>query len=213
MPITALIERLHDFYGPLPNPPKDLFQFFVWEVLSRDVLPARRDLAWQALHRIPALTPDALFRAAPKKLADAVGLIGGSRDERLDVLRAGASEFRRRRGLETRVERPSSLIDAARALRLAPLDRSSRHRALLFVSGFPTLPIDRGIARVAARLGLAATDRVRDVRRSLTALLPSDIETRQRAAVYLAHHATHACAAVAPHCPVCPLRESCPAAR
>ena len=64
------------------NRPPIPFQFFLWEILSRDALPARRDLAWQALRRIPALTPDAVSRAASKELLDAVALAGPHRDER-----------------------------------------------------------------------------------------------------------------------------------
>lgn len=214
MSLPPRIEQLHAFYGAVPAPPKDLFAFFVWEVLSRDVLPARRDLAWQALHRIPALTPDAMFRAAPKKLVEAVALIGSARDERLDLLRKGVAELRRYREIATRVERPQSMRDALRALqRVTPLDRPARHRALLFVAGFRMMPVDRGIARVAVRLGLTSSERAGRTRRALAALLPADLDAYRAAAVYLGHHASHACAAVAPHCHVCPLRLECPSAR
>ena len=56
------LDALHAVYGPLAHPPADLFGFYVWEVISEGALPARRDLAWLALKRIPALTPDAMFR-------------------------------------------------------------------------------------------------------------------------------------------------------
>ena len=40
---------------------------------------SRRDLAWTALRKIPALTPDAMFLAPVKELGDAVGLTGVAR--------------------------------------------------------------------------------------------------------------------------------------
>jgi hypothetical protein len=44
-----VIHGLRDFYGLQATPPADLFQFRVWEILADQALPARRDLAWQAL--------------------------------------------------------------------------------------------------------------------------------------------------------------------
>lgn len=214
MSIGAIVAKLHDFYGPVSRPPHGLFAFVVWEVISAGNPSARRDLAWQALHRIPALTPDAMYRAKPASVSEALSTLGSSRDERLAALREAVFHFRRHRELEHRVERPASLLDAVRALTTIPgLDRAARDRALLFVSGFRLLPVDRGVARVGARMGLAASDGRRAVRQSLTAQLSADDRAYQQAAIYLAHHAEHACTAVAPHCTVCPLREACPAAR
>jgi endonuclease III len=219
--LANVIRALRAFYGLLPAPPEDLFAFFVWEVISRHALPARRDLAWHAIKRIPALTPDAMFRAAPKKLQDAIGLAGPHRDERLEQLREGTAVFRRHREFETRVEpprhdgdSPRRLFDAARALADVPhLESAGRHRALLFVGRFRVLPVDDGMARVAARLGLAPVASVRAARRALTGALPPDIDAYRDAALYLAHHAEHACIAHGPHCHVCPLAVECPAAR
>ncbi len=214
MSLQETIRELRAFYGLLPTPPEDLFAFFVWEVISHNALSAKRDLAWQALKRIPALTPDAMFRAAPKKLDDAIGLAGPHKDERLEKLRAGIGEFRRHREFENRVERPRGrLFDAARALADIPhLEQAGRHRALLFVGKFRVLPVDEGIARVAARLGVAPAGSIRAARHALAGALPRDIDAYRDATLYLGHHATHACVAHAPHCHVCPLSASCPAA-
>jgi endonuclease III len=209
------IRDLRSFYGLLPSPPEDLFAFFVWEVISDGAPSARRDLAWQALKRIPALTPDAMFRAQPKKLDEAIGLAGPHKDQRLEKLRAGIGELRRHREFENLVEPPRGrLFAAARALaRIPHLDRAARHRALLFVGKFRVLPVDDGVARVAFRLGLAREGTVRAARRALAAELPPDIDAYREATLYLGHHATHACVAQAPHCHVCPLNAGCPAAR
>ena len=94
------LEALRAFYGPLPAPPGDVFACAVWELLSAHAFPVRRDQAWQALRRLPALTPDSLFRTSTKTLQEAVGLAGGSADERVDRLRAVAGEIRRVGGVQ-----------------------------------------------------------------------------------------------------------------
>ena len=93
--LERLIEALHRFYGPLPPPPHDPFMLFVWEVLSVHSTPYRRDAALAALKRIPALTPDAMWRAPQKKLEESVTLAGPYTENRLTALRAGVEVFRR----------------------------------------------------------------------------------------------------------------------
>ena len=73
---TACSAALRAFYGPLAPPPQELFAFFVWDVVSARTLPARRDMAWQALKRLPALTPDAMFRASKDDLETALAAVG-----------------------------------------------------------------------------------------------------------------------------------------
>ena len=222
------IQRLREFYGLLPTPPADLFQFFLWEILSRDAIPARRDLAWLALKRIPALTPDAIARTKAGDLLDAIGQAGPYRDDRLDVMRAVVGEFKRHRDeMRDADDTSAGLRRAARPLkRLTPLDVSVRRRALLFAAGFMVMPVDDEIARVVNRLSgaeaivPAGTERPHDRRRAQRAArrwlvdrLPRQIETYQATALYLRHHAQHTCIAFGPHCTVCPLREDCVAGR
>src|SRR5688572_4204378 len=95
--LTNAVHALRTFYGRLPAPPEDLFQFFVWEILSATSLPARRDHAWNALKKIPALTPDAMFRAPAKALLDAVALGGPHREHKVEQLRATVDVFKRHR--------------------------------------------------------------------------------------------------------------------
>jgi len=113
----GVLTALAAFYGPLAPPPKDLFAFFVWDVISTRALPARRDIAWQALRRLPALTPDAMFRAPKDDLKAAIDGLGAFED-RLESLRAGSGHFRRHRDLSDRVAGP--MLGAARALADVP---------------------------------------------------------------------------------------------
>jgi endonuclease III len=227
---------LREFYGLLPQPPSDPFQFFLWEILSADSLPARRDLAWHALRRIPALTPDAVFRAPQEALQEVAALIGPKRDERIELLRATTGEFKRNRDvLERDALRAAGVKKAARAFRrLAHLPRETVDRALLYAGRFPVLPVDDATARVVARIegtaipisqgsegfilkralwGGELRKQRRRARATLASALPRDVDAYRDAVLYLRHHAQHTCLAVAPHCKVCPLSPECQFAR
>jgi endonuclease III len=227
-----LIPKLREFYGLLPQPPSDPFQFFLWEILSADALPARRDLAWQALRRLPALTPDAMARTPPKELLDVMRLIGPSPDERIERIRTTTGEMKRQRDrFDPDKLRTNGLLHAARTFRgLAHLPPDLVDRALLYAGSYPVLPLDDGAARVVARLegtaiapshgaegftlkralyaGQLRAQR-RRARKRLAAMLPCEVDVYRDAVLYLRHHSHNTCLAVAPHCKVCPLLSGC----
>ena len=87
--LEALLNALQKFYGVLPPPPRDPFTLFVWEVLSVHSTPQKRDAALAALKRIPAMTPDSMYRAPQKKLEQCVKLAGPYSENRLQALRTG----------------------------------------------------------------------------------------------------------------------------
>jgi endonuclease III len=207
-----VIAALKQFYGLQPTPPVDLFQFFVWEVLSEHALPARRDLAWQALRRLPALTPDAVFRTPAKDLLDAVGTAGPNREDKVERIRALVGEFKRHRdALRADTLSRAGIVSVGRALRrLEQVPSPARARAMLFSVGRTVLPVDEEVNRVISRLMGAPENRRRPLsRRWLAARLSRDLTTYREAVIYLRHHAQHTCLRIAPHCNVCPLRETC----
>jgi endonuclease III len=210
---TRLIETLHEFYGLQPTPPAELFQFFVWEILSEQALPARRDLAWQALRRLPALTPDAMFRVPAKDLLEVVGTAGPHREEKVERMRAVVGEFKRHRDLlSAEAFTRLGTLGVARALRrLEHASSAARARALLFAAGRTLLPIDEDANRVISRL-MGAPDNRRGARarRWLSERLRPELATYRDAIIYIRHHALQTCVKVAPHCSVCPLRHDCP---
>jgi endonuclease III len=207
----AALER---FYGLLPSPPHDPFAFFVWEVLSVQAPPARREAAFAALKRAHALTPDAVARAPRARLEAAVGLTGSYLEPRLHALRVAVDLFRRNPRLPADIAGP--LPRARRVLEPFPhLDEGATHRMLLFAGKFPALPVDARIRRVASRLGYAARRREANrpaagLRRVLEGELAPDAAARQHAWIYLAHHAVATCTEGDPHCTVCPLLADCP---
>ena len=215
--LCEILERLRVFYGPLPGPPHDPFAMYVWEVMNFHSVPGKREAALAALRRIPALTPDSIWKAPAGKLEAAANLAGPYMDERVRALRAGADVFRRHPDLSRRVA--SSMLQGRRALRVLPqLGESGTHRMLLYAGGHAILPVDSHLARVALRLGLAEThgkvrQQVRSVRRALAAVVPAELDTRRRAVLLLEHHGQATCAEFDPHCHICPLRAECATGR
>ena len=213
MSLASAVDALRQFYGRLPDPPNDPFAYFVWEVLAAESAPPKRDAAFLALKKIPALTPDAMHRAAPAKIATAVALAGPYRERRLDALMAGIDRFRRTPDLPRTVRGP--LTAARRALRPVPaLGISGAWRLLLFAGNHPIVPVDAKLERVASRIGYAPETadprlRARAIRRTLAAELPADLETIRRTVLYLSHHGSVTCLEREPHCGVCPLGRDC----
>jgi len=212
--LEGFIDRLHDFYGPLPSLPRDPFMLFLWEVLSVHSSTRRRDAALAALKRIAALTPDTMWRAPQKKLEESVGLAGPYVEQRLQSLRTGVEMFRRSPDLTAVIRGP--LPAARRALKGMPqMGEGGAYRMLLFGADHPVLPVDARVSRVARRLGYGDahadfTRTARSVREAVGAELPAEAGAYRRAFLYLAHHGATTCTEADPHCPICPLLSDCP---
>jgi endonuclease-3 len=212
--LERLINALETFYGLLPSPPRDPFTLFVWEVLSAHSSPRKRDAALAALKRARALTPDAMWRAPQKVLADSVALAGPYLDERLRALRTGVDVFRRSPDLAAVIRGP--LPAARRAIKPLPqLGETGAHRMLLIAADHRVLPVDARVCRVARRLGYGEPresfrHQARSVQEHLVRELPSTIDSYRRAFLYVSHHGGATCTEADPHCTVCPLLPECP---
>ena len=212
--LERLVAALHNFYGALPMPPRDPFTLFVWEVLSVHSTPRKRDAALAALRRIPALTPDAMWRAPQKKLEESVKLAGPYSENRLAALRTGVDVFRRSPKLPAVIRGP--LLAARRALKPLPqLGETGAHRMLLLAADQQILPVDARVSRVGRRLGYGEANdefrkQARSVQDALTRELPPSVDAFRRAFLYLSHHGAATCTEADPHCPVCPVLKDCP---
>jgi endonuclease III len=212
--LETLIDALRTFYGALPPPPRDPFTLFVYEVLAVHSTPRKRDAALAALKRIPALTPDAMWRAPQKKLEESVRLAGPYTENRLTALRTGVDLFRRTPTLAAVIRGP--LPAARRAIKPLPqLGETGAHRMLLFAAGHRILPVDARVSRVGRRLGYGESDpefkkQARSVQEAMTCELSPSVDAFRRAFVYLSHHGAVTCTEADPHCPVCPLLKDCP---
>ncbi len=198
--LERLIDELRQFYGLLPTPPSDAFMMFVWEVLSFQAPPLKRDAAFGALKRNPSLTPDSMAKVAPKKLEQSVALSGSYLEQRLRALKTGITLFQRHPDLPATIRGP--LPEAQEALSTLPhMGEGGADRMLLFAADHRVLPMDAGVWRLVRRLGY---DDVPD------AELPETLDAYRRASIYLSHHAAATCTDKDPHCHVCPLRSDCP---
>jgi endonuclease III len=212
--LEQILAALHTFYGALPMLPRDPFTLFVWEVMSVRATPRKRDAALAALKRMRALTPDAMWRAPARKLAESVALAGPYTEQRLQALRTGVELFRRSPRLPATIRGP--LASARRALKPFPqLGETGAHRMLLFAADHAVLPVDAGVSRVARRLGYGEVhENVRTQARSVQTALVRDLPCSpgefRRAYLYLSHHGAATCTESDPHCPVCPLLRECP---
>lgn len=195
--------ELREFYGLLPTPPSDPFALFVWEMLSFQSTPQKRALAFAALKRHRALTPDSMAKIAQKKLEDSVKLAGAPFEQRLRALRAGVSVFQRHPDLAETLKGP--LPSAEESLSVLPhMADGGAQRMLLFAGGHRVLPMDVGTTRVVRRLGYEdAPD----------AELPHRLEVYRRVSIYFTHHAVSTCTESDPHCRICPLRDECRSAQ
>jgi endonuclease III len=179
--------------------------------------PRKRDAALAALKRIPALTPDSMWRAPQKKLEESVGLAGPYVEQRLRSLRTGVEMFRRSPDLTARIRGP--LPAARRALKGIPqMGEGGAYRMLLFAADQPVLPVDARVSRVARRLGYGDAHgdfarTARSVRDAVGGELPAEGAAYRRAFLYLAHHGGATCTEADPHCPICPLLPDCPTGR
>ncbi len=212
--LEAILDALQTFYGALPPPPRDPFTLFVWEVLSVHSTPRKRDASLAALKRIPAMTPDSMWRAPQKKLEQSVKLAGPYFENRLQALRTGCELFRRAPQLPAIIRGP--LPAARRALKPLPqLGETGAHRMLLFAADHPILPVEARISRVGRRLGYgeAAPDfrkQARSVQEAMVKELPASADAYRRAFLYLSHHGGATCTESDPHCIICPLVKDCP---
>jgi len=212
--LDSIVATLHTFYGALPSPPRDPFTLFVWEVLSVHSTPQKRDAALASLKRIPALTPDSMWRAPQKKLQDSVTLAGPYAENRLRALRTGVDMFRRNPSLTQTVRGP--LTPARRALKGLPqMGEGGAYRMLLFAADHPILPVDARVSRVVVRLGFCEaqkdfTKTARAVREALAPELGDSLDAYRQAFLYLSHHGGATCTERDPHCAVCPLLSDCP---
>ena len=214
----ALVAKLKRRYGTLQPPPADFFQQFVWQVLFNHSTAKKRDVAFGGLKRLGALTPDGMWHAPPKALAECVHRAGPFGEYRLMALRKGVEIFRRDPAL---LDAPTGPVPKA-LRRLKMLPRMSgdgpAYCMLLFAGGQPVLPVNARVARVATRLGYgelatAFPKIAKSIRQAMGPELGHRVAAYRDAYVYFEHHGTVVCTETDPQCDKCPLLKDCPSGR
>jgi len=212
--LQRLVGRLKKFHGAVPAPPSDPFALFVWQVLFNHSTPKKRDAAVAGLKRLRALTPDGMWNASPKALAECVHRAGPFGEYRMMALRKGVEVFRRDLDLPGALAGP--VPAALRKLKVLPRMSGDgpAYCMLLFAGGQAVLPVNARVARVATRLGYgemasAFPKIAKSIRQAVAPELGDRVAVYRDAYVYFEHHGSATCTETDPACDRCPLLKEC----
>ena len=213
--VDRLVGRLKKRYGALPSPPSDPFAQFVSQVLFNHSTAKKRDAAVAGLKRLGALTPDGMWKAPQKALAECVHSAGPFGEYRLLALRKGVDVFRRDSDWPAVLAGP--VPAALRKLKVLPRMSGDgpAYSMLLFSGGHAVLPVNARVARVATRLGYgelgpAFPKIAKSIRQAIAPELGDRVAAYRNTYVYFEHHGTATCTETDPQCDDCPLLSDCP---
>ena len=198
----------------MPAPPAEPFALFVWQVLFNHSTPKKRDAAVAGLKRLGALTPEGMWNASPKALADCVHRAGPFGEYRLMALRKGVEVFRRDSDWPGVLAGP--VPAALRRLKVLPRMSGDgpAYSMLLFAGGQAVLPVNARVARVATRLGYGQMAAVfpriaKSIRQAIAPELGDRVAAYRDTYVYFEHHGSATCTETDPQCDTCPLLKEC----
>ncbi|MBI2887380.1 MAG: endonuclease III [Chloroflexi bacterium] len=205
-----VLRRLAAFYGPREwyarnEPLKELIQTVLAQHTSD--LNAERSfgLLWQDFGSWKAIG------AAPvEAIAESIRT-GGLAQQKAPRIKAILQEIHARRGdYSLGFLRDLPFGEALQWLTsLHGVGPKTARCVLLFALGFPCIPVDTHVHRVARRLGLigpkTTADQAHGILEGMVA--PQDA---YRFHVYLIEHGRRICKAPRPRCPECPLNQGCP---
>ena len=205
-----ILTRLSNYYGPRPwyprnEPLKELIQ----TVLAQHTSDLNAERSFGALWNAFG-SWDTIANGDVAAIAESIRS-GGLAQQKAPRIRAILQEIFARRGdfaLEFLKELPFS--EALHWLTtLHGVGPKTARCVLLFALGFPCIPVDTHVHRVARRLGLIGSrttaEQAHDVLEGMVAP-----EQAYLFHVYLIEHGRKVCKAPRPRCPECPLQQGCP---
>lgn len=211
-PLAAL-ERLGAHYGPRPwysrdEPLKELIQTILAQHTSD--LNAERAFGelWGYFGRWSAIAA-----AEVDVIADVIRT-GGLARQKAPRIKGVLQEIHARRGeYDLAFLRTLNLADALEWLTtLNGVGPKTARCVLSFSLGFPCIPVDTHVHRVAKRLGLIGPKTTAEAAHAvLEAAIPPDDAYRFH--VYFIEHGRGVCDAQRPRCAACPLRTDCPSSK
>ena len=209
--VPLIDRRLRAAFGtPRRRPAADPVEELVSTVLSQHTTGPNSDRALAALgERFPSW--DDVADADPAEIAACIRSAGLA-NQKAPRIRAILRRIREAPGaIELEFLRALSVDEAMAWLTTLPgVGQTTAACLLLFGAGLPAMPVDTGIARVAARLGLTRTGAPAEhTQRVLQdAVPPSRVYGLH---VNLIHHAREICRPRDPLCGLCPLNDLCDA--
>ena len=203
--------RLREAFGsPRRRPVSDAVEELVSTVLSQHTAGPNADRALAALRgRFP--TWEDVARADPSEIASAIRPAGLA-NQKAPRIKAMLSRILELRGAIDLGFLADLAVDEAMAwlMALPGVRQTTAGCVLLFGLGMPAMPVDTGIARVTARLGLvrAGSPAERTGRLLQEAVAPARVFALH---VNLIRHAREICRPRDPLCGVCPVNDLCAA--
>lgn len=205
-----ILDRLEDFYGPRVwsqrnEPLKELIE----TILAQHTTDLNAERSFNALWATYGR-----WEAIAAADIDAIAMViqsGGLARQKAPRIKATLKEIHLRRGdYNLDFLKGLPFREALEWLTtLHGVGPKTARCVLLFALGFPCIPVDTHVHRVARRLGLIGPKTTADQAHGiLEALAPP--EDAYRFHVHLIEHGRQICKAPTPRCPACPLNEECP---
>ena len=219
--LAASISLLRDHYGRMALlSPTDPFELLLWEYAAYLTDDADRAAAFALLRKRVGTAPKEIA-AAPPEVLDAVCRAGGAiafrvRAQRMHDVAVRVLE-RFDSDLAPVLKRP--YLEARKVLKTFPaIGPPGADKILLLTGARAILALDSNALRVLLRLGYGVEHRsygasYASAQKAATAELESSIKSMREASALLRRHGQVVCRRIDPHCPVCPLRETCAFAR
>lgn len=188
----------------------DPFRVLVATIISQNTNERNTFLAFERLEREVGVEPARIVEAGVEKVAGAIRVAGLWEQKAKAIVAAAELVLREyggdlRRLLERGEEEVRRVLGSVRGIGDKTVD------VLLAFSGYPVVPVDTHVRRVARRLGLAVGSSYREVRESLHKVFRG--ESRLEAHLLLIKLGRELCTARKPKCADCPLRGLCPSAQ
>jgi endonuclease-3 len=209
--VRAIRARLRRAYGvPAPKPHGDPVAELVLTVLSQNTNDRNRDVAYVRLvNRFP--TWDEVAAAPVQQIEEEIapGGISKVKSRRIKQILAQVADDHGHIDLSWLADAP---LDEARdyLCTLPGVARKTAACVLLFAYGRPDIPVDTHVGRVGQRLGLFREKAsFEEMHNTMLAITPPELA--HEAHVNLIRHGRRVCHSRSPQCPVCPLRDICPA--
>ncbi|MEM2186074.1 MAG: endonuclease III [Thermofilaceae archaeon] len=187
----------------------DPFRVLVATIISQNTNERNTFLAFERLEREVGVDPASIVAAGVKRVEEAIR-VAGLQKQKAEAIVAAAELVLRDYGgdlgklLREGEERVRAVLGGIRGIGEKTVD------VLLAFSGFPVVPVDTHVRRVAKRLGIAAGSSYEAVRESLHRVFRE--EYRLEAHLLLIKLGRELCKARSPQCPACPLSKICPSA-
>lgn len=216
MRFDATLRALKKAHGrPTQRAPIDPWEHVLWENVGYLVDDARRKAAYLALEKKTKLSPDAILRCKPKRLAKVIVEGGMLAEHRAEKVIECARVVKKMGGVHVLREAVDKDADGSKLKRFPGFGEPGADRVLLLNEKKRTLAPDSNALRVMARLGWIREQKSHaktyaNGAKKMAKALPKKWPDLIAAHLLLKMHGQETCTRNAPACSECPLAKKCP---